>query len=89
MEGADVARIKEPTEPPKRDAAIGAAELTVPERVLLFCVASGTDWARAGVTGATATAMVVKGPIERDASDQLTLTKEGRAALDALLSRRA
>ena len=27
-----------------------AAELTVPERVLLFCLASGTDWAKAGVT---------------------------------------
>jgi hypothetical protein len=25
--------------------------LTVPERVLLFCVASGTDWQKAGVTG--------------------------------------
>jgi hypothetical protein len=64
-----------------------AAELGVPERVLLFCVASGTEWARAGVSGATATAMVVKGLIERDARDDLTLTKEGRAVLDALLSR--
>jgi hypothetical protein len=57
----------------------------VPERVLLFCVASRTEWARAGVTGATATAMVVKGLIERDAGDRLTLTKDGRAALAALL----
>jgi hypothetical protein len=31
-----------------------AAELTVPERVLLFCLASGTDWVKAGVTHATA-----------------------------------
>jgi len=28
-----------------------AAGLTVPERVLLFCVASGRDWRKAGVTG--------------------------------------
>jgi hypothetical protein len=31
-----------------------AAELSVQERVLLFCLASGTEWAQAGVTGATA-----------------------------------
>ena len=40
------------------------------------------------VTGATATAMVVRGLIERDAGDQLMLTKEGRAVLDALLGKR-
>jgi hypothetical protein len=65
-----------------------AADLSVPERVLLFCIASGTEWERAGVPGATATAMVVKGLIERDSGDQLTLTKDGRAVLDALLSRK-
>jgi hypothetical protein len=69
-------------------ASIIAAELSVPERVLLFCVASGTEWARAGVTGATATAMVVRGLIERDSADELTLTKDGRAVLEALLSRK-
>jgi hypothetical protein len=26
------------------------AQLTVPERVLLFCLASDTDWVKAGVT---------------------------------------
>jgi hypothetical protein len=26
-----------------------AADLSVPERLLLFCIASGTDWQRAGV----------------------------------------
>jgi len=31
-----------------------AAALTVPEPVLLFCVASGTDWVTAGVTHGTA-----------------------------------
>ena len=66
-------------------AAAVAGELTVPQRVLLFCVASGTEWAEAGVTGATATAMLVRGLIERDASDRLTLTKDGRSVLAALL----
>jgi hypothetical protein len=62
-------------------------ELTVPERVLLFCIASGTEWAQAGVTGATATAMLVRGLINRDAAGRLKLTPQGRAALDALLGR--
>jgi putative ABC transport system substrate-binding protein len=46
----------------------------------LFCIAPGTEWARAGITGATATAMVVKGLIERDSGDELTLTKDDRAS---------
>jgi hypothetical protein len=65
-----------------------AAELSVPERVL-FCVASGTEWAGAGITGATATSMVVRGLIERDSGDELVLTKDGRAVLDALLTGRS
>jgi len=38
-----------------------AAGLTVRERLLLFCIGSDTDWQRAGVTGETVTALVVKG----------------------------
>jgi hypothetical protein len=72
-----------------KGASTIAAQLSVPERALLFCVASGTKWARAGVAGATATAMVVKGLMERDSADDLTLTKDGRAVLDALPIRRA
>jgi hypothetical protein len=53
--------------------------------MLLFCIASGTDWQKAGVTGETVTVMVVKGLIERDAAGSLSLTGEGRAALGALL----
>src|SRR6266581_4085096 len=30
----------------------------VDERLLLFCIASGTDWTRAGITGATARNMI-------------------------------
>ena len=52
-----------------KGASTIAAELSVSERVLLFCVASGTEWMRAGLTGATATAMIVKGLIERSCAD--------------------
>jgi hypothetical protein len=71
------------TKSPTPDAV--AAGLSVRERVLLFCVASDTDWQRAGVTGETVTAMVVKGLIVRDAGAQLALTDRGRAALRAML----
>jgi hypothetical protein len=43
-----------------------AARLSVPERLLLFCIASHTDWQKAG-TGTTVTAMMVRGLIERNA----------------------
>jgi hypothetical protein len=32
--------------------------------------------------------MVIRGLIERNSADELTFTKDGRAALDALLSRK-
>jgi hypothetical protein len=37
-----------------------AATLTVPERMLLFCIASDTDWTAAGVASAT-TQHIVRG----------------------------
>jgi NADPH:quinone reductase-like Zn-dependent oxidoreductase len=37
-----------------------AAELTVPERLLLFCPASDTDWQAASITHATAQHMMVR-----------------------------
>jgi hypothetical protein len=64
-----------------------AAELTVSERVLLFCLASGTDWQKAGVIHATAQHMMVRGLIERDhTATRFMLTYEGRVVLAALLS---
>jgi hypothetical protein len=57
-------------------------QLDAPERILLFCIASGTDWQKAGVTGETVTVMVVKGLVERDVAPRLT---QGRAAFLALL----
>jgi hypothetical protein len=53
---------------------------------LLFCVASGTEWESAGVTGATVTVLVVRGLIERDAGGRLVLRKQGGAVLDAMIA---
>jgi hypothetical protein len=73
--------------PAKPTAADAPPALNIPERILLFCVASGTDWEHAHITGVTVTAMVVRGLIERDAGGRLTLTPQGRAALDVLLTK--
>jgi hypothetical protein len=66
-----------------------AAGLTVPERVLLFCLASGTDWQKASVTHATAQHLMIRGLIEREgAAAAFVLTDHGRAVLEALLAKR-
>jgi hypothetical protein len=71
---------------PKPDSpGIQAAVLSTAERVLLFCVASKTEWQRAGITRATVTVMVIRGLIARDPAGEIYLTKDGRAALAALL----
>jgi hypothetical protein len=62
------------------------ASLSVQERVPLFCLASGTDWERAGVTHATARHVLVRGLIDRDrAATRYKLTPLGRDVLAALL----
>jgi hypothetical protein len=66
-----------------------AERLTVPERVLLFCIASATDWQKAGVTHATPQHMMVRGLIDRLSAGSFTLTDEGRAVLEALMMRAA
>jgi hypothetical protein len=67
-----------------KDASnIIAADLSTPERILLFCIASGTEWAQAGVTGRTETAMVVRGLVDHDAAARV-LTPGGRVVLRAL-----
>ncbi len=64
-----------------------ASDLGVPERVLLFCLASGTDWERAGVMHLTAQQMLVRGFIGRDqGASRFKLTTEGRAVLLALMN---
>jgi hypothetical protein len=65
-----------------------ATALTVPERLLLFCLASGTDWQAASITHATARQTMVRGLIERDqAATRYVLTEPGRAMLAALLEK--
>jgi hypothetical protein len=65
-----------------------AADLTVPERLMLLCLASNTDWRVAGVPHATARQMLIEGLINRDATSigaKYTLTNQGRAVLKVLL----
>jgi hypothetical protein len=62
-----------------------AAALRVSERMLLFCVASNTDWKHTAIPGEIVTTMVVKGLIERDAVCDLALSDRGRAVLRAML----
>ena len=74
---------------PEPTPASIAAALTVPERLLLFCLASDTDWQAASITHATAQHMMVRGLIERDhAATRYALTDQGRAVLGALLATR-
>jgi hypothetical protein len=56
--------------------------------MLLFCLASDTDWQKAGVTHATTQHMMVRGLIERDrGAARYRLTEQGRAVLAAMLAR--
>jgi hypothetical protein len=73
--------------PKRRTPESIAAELAVPERLLLFCVAFRSDWVKAGITPATATNMMVRGLIAR-AQGSYRLTHEGRAVLAVLLTTR-
>jgi hypothetical protein len=52
--------------------------------MLLFCIGSETDCQRAGVTGETVTAVIVKGLIVRDALGHLALTDAGARFHDRL-----
>jgi hypothetical protein len=72
--------------PKPHSADVQAAALIVPERVLLFCVASGTDWERAGIASTMVTATVIKGLIAREPTGGLYLTKDGRAAVRTLMA---
>jgi hypothetical protein len=62
-----------------------ALQLTVPERVMLFCAATETDWTVAGVPQATVRDMRVRDLIERDPAGHLVLTEQGRAVFDVLV----
>ena len=75
--GNAMAKLSMPTET--------AVALRVSERMLLFCVASNTDWKHPAIPGEIVTTMVVKGLIDRDTGGALTLTDRGRAVLRAML----
>jgi hypothetical protein len=64
-----------------------AAGLTAPERVLLFCIGTGTDWQKF-VPHATAQQIMIRGLIER-AGSGFSLTEGGRAVLEVLMMRLA
>jgi hypothetical protein len=68
-----------------RCTAMLAGLRTLSERILLFCVASNTDWKHAAIPAEIVTTMVVKGVIERDTGGHLALTDSGRAGLRAML----
>jgi hypothetical protein len=44
-----------------------------------------TEWAQAGVTGATATMMPVRGLVERDSTGGLKMTPKGREVFKVLI----
>jgi hypothetical protein len=62
---------------PDDQAPTPRSNLTVRERILLFCVATRTDWQRAGVPGETVIDMIEKGLIVDHPLDRLTLTMRG------------
>ena len=66
--------------------ADAAEALTVPERLLLLCVASRIDLKHAKIVERVATDVVVKGLITLDTGGVLALTDRGRAVLRSMLS---
>jgi hypothetical protein len=62
-----------------------AEALSVPERLLLLCVASGIDFKHAKIAERVAIEVVVKGLMNRNTGGVLILTDRGRAVLRAML----
>jgi hypothetical protein len=73
------------TDPPSTPQAI-ADDLRIPERIMLFCLSTETDWERAGITHAAAQQMLVRGLIDREgAASRFRLTPFGRLVFAALI----
>jgi hypothetical protein len=70
---------------PTKLAMLTAEGLSIPERILLFCIGSDTPWQQAGVTERAVLNMLIKGMLNREGS-HLSLTRQGRDALAALLA---
>jgi hypothetical protein len=62
-----------------------ADALSVRERLVLFCLATGTDWQNVAGGGETVTGLMVKGLITHDAGGVFALADRGRAVLRAML----
>jgi len=75
---------KPPRTAPNSLASI-APTLAPADRVLLFCLASGTPHGSVGITSATVGHMVVRGLVERGRGGRLALTEQGRAVLMAMI----
>jgi hypothetical protein len=73
--------------PKLNSSELQAAALSIPERQLLFCIASKADWEKVGITPTIVMTMVARGLIQRDGAGELQFTKEGQAVLAALLGR--
>jgi hypothetical protein len=72
--------------PERSPADTVAAGLTIAERVMLFCLASNTNWEGAGIRHAIAQRMLLRGLINRDSGPaRFKLTPMGRAVFAALI----
>jgi len=58
----------------------------VPERIMLFCVASRTDWQKAGVTHQVAQQLLIRELIDRQGASSYVLTDQGRMVLETLMN---
>jgi hypothetical protein len=73
----------------KRPTAKMIAEgLTVPERIMLFCIAFVPLWQRAPLAPSLTRELFVRGLIDREGTNSYTLTDQGRAVLAASFDRR-
>lgn len=75
------------TAAPPTPASI-AAGLSVAERVMLFCLATDTDWTQASIPQATVRHMRVSNLVDRDRSGHMVLTEQGRAVFNVLVRKR-
>jgi len=66
-------------------AKVIAEDLSVPERIMLFCILFAKEWERAAVAPSLTRQLFVRGLIGRQGATSYTLTDRGRAVLAALL----
>jgi hypothetical protein len=66
-------------------SAQAAMAIQASSAVLLFCLASDTNWVKAGVSHSTAQHLLVRNLVERNHATDFALTDQGLAVLDALI----